>query len=50
MRFIATEGTHAVACGKGNLVLGGLPSPSLLQIPQGPPSVGIGAGALGLLS
>lgn len=34
MGFIATEGTHAVACGKGNLVLRGLLSPALPTVPQ----------------
>lgn len=40
MGFIATERTHAVACGKGNLVLGGLPSPALPTIPRWPQSCG----------
>lgn len=40
MGFIATEGTHAVACGKGNLVLRGLLSPALPTVPQWPQSCG----------
>lgn len=36
--LIATEGTYAMTSGKGHLVLGGLSSPTLLEIPQQPQS------------
>lgn len=36
--LIATEGTYAMTSGKGHLVLGGLSSPTLPEIPQQPQS------------